>query len=617
MKSKSLVVIAAMCCSMSALAEEVPQAEPMVVTANRSPIALGATFQHTTIISAEDIRQSGAADLVTLLRREAGFESSQTGGVGQQSSTFMRGTNSKHNLVLIDGVRVSSSTIGATALDQIMLSEIDHVEIVRGNVSSLYGSDAIGGVIQIFTKEGIGTPALSIGAGYGSENTSRLNAQYAGQLGQTSFSANLSSYQTDGFSSVNARYIPTTSPFGDIFVLADGDDDAYRNISFSGALSHEIATGHELGLKVFHSDAHVEFDGTFNNSSKPKLSSWSIFSSNRWSESWNSKFTVSQGIDDAKYFLDGKFTGRIKTNNDQLNVQNEFSFSKTQKIVAGLEYLRQRLVSSDNYAGTGRTVNAGYASYYGELGAHSLQVNGRFENYSDFGAQTTGLLGYAFAITPQWKVNVVASNAFHAPTFDDLYSPFGGNPNVKAEKAKSTEVGMQYKSAGQLMKVVYFETRITNLIDFVLVDPVLGTFLPTNVGRSKINGVELSYSGKLGPLAVRASFTHQRPINQDTDQRLQRRARNYGSVTLTQPLGPVDLTLGMRASGNRSDITANDFSPTITPGYAVADFSAQYRLSADTTLSARLDNVLDKKYELQDGYNTQRRAIFVSVNHRF
>ena len=617
MKFKSLTGIVLISCGANAWAEEVPQAETMVVTANRSPTALGATFQHTTVITPEDIRKSGATDLATLLRREAGFESVQSGGVGQQSSTFMRGTNSNHTLVLIDGVRVSSATIGATAIDQIMLSEIDHVEVVRGNVSSLYGSDAIGGVIQIFTKEGIGSPSLSIAAGYGSENTSRLNAQYSGQLGRTSFSANLSSYSSDGFSSVNARYIPTSSPFGDIFVLSDGDDDGYRNLSFSGAVSHEIANGHELGMKLFHSNARAEFDGTLNNSSKPKLSSWAIFSSNRWSERWTSKVTVSEGMDDAKYFLNGNFTGRTKTTNDQLGFQNEITLSPSQRLVAGLEHLRQKLVASDAYTGTSRTVNDGYASYFAEFGAHSVQVNGRYENYSDFGGQATGLLGYAYAITPQWKINVVASNAFRAPTFNDLYSPFGGNPKVKPEKAKSAELGVQYKAAGQLMKVVYFETRITDLIDFALVDPVLGTFLPSNVGRSKINGVELSYSGKLGPATVRASFTHQRPINQDTDQRLLRRARNFGSVTVTHPFGPIDLTLGMRASGNRSDVKANDFSPTTTAGYAVADLSAQYRLSANTELSARLDNIFDKEYELQDGYNTQRRAIFLSINHRF
>ena len=599
----------------AAYAEAPSVLETMVVTANRTEERLAQTLQHTTLITPEQIRNSGAADLPTLLRQEAALEIAQSGGVGKQSSTFMRGANSNHTLVLIDGIRANSATVGATALDQIMLDQVDRIEVVRGNVSSLYGSEAIGGVIQIFTKRGKGEPSLSIAAGYGTENTGRVSAGYGGVAGNTRFNANLSAFHTDGFSAINRDFIPLA-----FFSKAgDEDDDGYRNLSFSANLSHELAPGQNLGFTALHSDGKVEFDGDGVNSSKTKLTTWSLYSSNQIAETWRSKVTLAQGIDDLKSFQDGASKTRFKTTNNQFGWQNDIKIAEGHSLAAGLEYLNQVVVSTTQFSTTDRSVASGYLTYFGELGPHTVQVNGRYDRYSDFGGNFSGLLGYGYRITENWRVTAGVSNAFRAPTFNELYDPsFGfGNPNLKPEKARSTELGLQYQTASQRVKAVMFRTRTDDLIVGVF-DPVTFNFPATNLDHSESKGLELSYTGELGPLELRASFTEQRSKNLDTSERLLRRANRFGSLGAQYRFGDWRTGAEVLASGNREDFEVRaPFGKVALSGYSVVNLTASYQFRPNSGVAFRLENVFDTQYELVRGYNTQGRSFFVSLTHAF
>ena len=615
MKFKLLPAVALICYGANLLAEEIPQAETVVVTANRTEERLAQTLQHTTLITQEQIRNSGAADLPTLLRREASLEIAQSGGVGKQSSTFMRGANSNHTLVLIDGMRVNSATTGATALDQIMVDQIDRIEVVRGNVSSLYGSEAIGGVIQIFTKRGKGEPGLNVAAGYGTENTTRLYAGYGGVTGNTRFNANLSAFRTDGFSAINRDFIPLA-----FFSKAgDEDDDGYRNLSFSANLWHEFSLGQSLGFTALHSDGKVDFDGEGVNSSKSKLTAFSLYSRNQINAKWRSKVTLAQGIDDLKSFTDGAFTSRFKTTNTQLGWQNDFAFSDAHSLVAGLDYLGQDVVSTTHFSTTDRTVASGYLTYFGELGAHTVQVNGRYDRYSDFGGNFSGLLGYGYHITNHWRVTAGVSNAFRAPNFNELYDPnFGfGNPNLKPEKSRSAELGLQYHNAKERVKAVLFRTRTDDLIVGVF-DPVTFNFPATNLDKSESKGLEISYSGEFGPVELLASFTEQRSKNRDTGERLLRRANSFGSVSAAYRLGGWRIGGEVLASGNREDFEVRDpFGKVKLSGYAVLNLTTSYQFTPHSRVALKVENALDKQYELVRGYNTQGRSFFVSVAHEF
>ncbi len=599
----------------AAFAEDPSVLETMVVTANRTQERLAQTLQHTTLITPEQIRNSGAADLPTLLRQEAALEIAQSGGVGKQSSTFMRGANSNHTLVLIDGIRANSATAGATALDQIMLDQVDRIEVVRGNVSSLYGSEAIGGVIQIFTKRGKGEPSLSMAAGYGTENTARFNAGYGGVAGNTRFNANLSAFHSDGFSAINRDFIPLA-----FFSKAgDEDNDGYRNLSFSANLSHQLSPGQNLGFTALHSDGKVEFDGDGVNSSKSKLTTWSLYSSNQIGETWRSKVTLARGIDDLKSFQDGVATTRFKTTNNQFGWQNDIEIAEGHSLAAGLEYLNQDVVSTTQFSTTDRSATSRYLTYFGELGAHTLQINGRHDCYSDFGGNFSGLLGYGYRITENWRVTAGVSNAFRAPTFNELYDPsFGfGNPNLKPEKARSTELGLQYQTASQHVKAVMFRTRTDDLIVGVF-DPVTFNFPATNLDHSESKGLELSYTGELGPLELRASFTEQRSKNLDTSERLLRRANRFGSLGAQYRFGDWRTGAEVLASGNRQDFEVRaPFGKVALSGYSLVNLTASYQFRPHSGVALRLENVFDTQYELVRGYNTQGRSFFVNFTHAF
>jgi vitamin B12 transporter len=615
MKLKLLSVVTFVGWGLNVLADDIPQAEVVVVTANRTEERLAQTLQHTTLITQEQIRDSGAVDLPTLLRQEAALEIAQSGGVGKQSSTFMRGANSNHTLVLIDGIRANSATVGATALDQIMLDQIDRIEVVRGNVSSLYGSEAIGGVIQVFTKRGKGKSGLNVAAGYGTENTARFNAGYGGEAGDTRFNANLSAFRTDGFSAINRDFIPLAF----FSKVGDEDDDGYRNLSFSANLSHEFSLGQSVGFTALHSDGKVDFDGEGANSSKSKLTTFSLYSSNQINGKWRSKVTLAQGIDDLKSFTDGAFTSRFKTTNTQLGWQNDMVFSEAHRLVAGLEYLGQDVKSTTQFSTTDRTVASGYLTYFGELGSHTVQVNGRYDRYSDFGGNFSGLLGYGYHITENWRVTAGLSNAFRAPTFNELYDPnFGfGNPNLKPEKARSAELGLKYQNAKERVKAVMFRTRTNDLIVGVF-DPVTFNFPATNVDKSENRGLELSYSGEFGPVRLLASFTEQRSKNRDTGERLLRRANRFGSVSAQYRLGDWRMGAEVLASGNREDFEVREpFGKVKLSGYSVVNLTTSYQFARSSRVAFKLENAFDKQYELVRGYNTQGRSFFASLAHEF
>jgi len=596
--------------SISAYAEDTLSVltDEVVVTARRVPEKLENTLQHTTVITAKDIAESQALDVPTLLRQEAGIEVAQQGGLGKQSSTFTRGTNSTQTLILLDGMRIGSATTGATALDQLMLDQIERIEIVRGNVSSIYGSEAIGGVIQIFTKQGKGKPAVTASAGVGPDNLQRYSTNFGGSVGDSSFNFGISHLETQGFSAIRSQFIP--APF--VTAPADVDRDGYRNNTFTAKASHRLTSNHELGVSAFHSEGKVDFDGVFQNASKQDLSSVSVFSDNRFAENWQSKFTLALGIDNLRSFLDGVDAGRFRTDNTQLIWQNEVRLAETQQLTAGYERLEQKVTSDTQFTRTNRQVNSGFAGYRGNFGAHSLQANVRVDDYSDFGTQPTGLLGYGYALTPQWRLNASAGTAFRAPTFNDLYAPFFGNPNVRPEQARSGELGLQFHQGPHLARVSYFITHVTDLITFQPMPP----FTSTNIGKAEIQGVELSYSGRIFETDIKASVTLQDARDKTTNMRLLRRASQFGNLSVQKTLGPLRIGGDIRFSGKRNDIDIVNFTPTRTGGYAVVNLTARFNLTRSVSLAARVENLFDKDYELVQGFNIQRRALFFTLAYQ-
>ncbi len=605
---KKHTLLAAFLCGFIPLAHATTETslDEIVVTATRIPQPLAQSLSSVSIITQKDIQNSQAVDVPSLLKSLAGVEFYQSGGIGKQGSVFMRGTNSNHVLVLLDGVRINSATTGTTAIDQITLDQVERIEVVRGNVSSLYGSEAIGGVIQIFTKRGKGEPAFNVSGGVGSHNTQRLATGFGGEVGSTAFNVQVSKFKTDGVSAINPKIASNVNP----------DKDGYSNTSLSANVRQALNVNHSLSASIFQSAGDVQFDssGSFASAkdvhtSRATLSKWSFASDNRLSDSWQSKLQLAQGVDDYIGYLNGGQSYYMKTNNRQIGWQNTLAVSSFGSVLLGIENLDQKVMSDTPYAQTTRKVNSLFAGYTGNYSAHQAQANIRQDRYSDFGIANTGLLGYGYAINDAWRATASISTAFKAPTFNELYYPvnWGGNPNLKPEHSRNKEIGMHYVADGQRINAVYFDNRIRDLI---------AGYPSMNINQARSDGVELSYAGQFGDTGVKAALTSQNPRDTQTGLALLRRAKTFSNLGVTQQFGTWKVGGEWQYSGAREDRDINSGARTTLASYNLINLTANYDINKQLKLSLRADNLLNQDYMLAHGYNTLGRTIFVGVSYR-
>jgi vitamin B12 transporter len=582
-------------------AEEAPQVVPeIVVTATRLPQPQSQSVRPTTVITADEISRSGQQSLVEVLQSLGGVEIASNGGFGQVSGVFIRGANSSHTLVLVDGIRLNSATTGTTALENIPVNQIERIEIVAGPLSSLYGSDAIGGVIQIFTKSGKYSPGKSITVGAGSYNTRTMSGGINSAVKDTEFSLNFGSFETDGFDATKA-----TIPFGQ----HNPDKDGYRNTNISAKIAHHFGDANEVGLTLFQSDGNTHFDNgpTTDDVNHQTLSAYSLYSRNQITKDWQSLVRISEGEDNLA--VTGAFPGSFRTRQPQVTWQNDVKVGPGTAI-AGVEYLAQYVKSDTTYTQTYRTVKSAFGGYSGQYGAHGWQANARQDSNSQFGNHTTGTLGYAYSLTAALKVRASAGTAFKAPTFNDLYFPGFSNPNLRPERSRSKEAGLDYQVGDHRFRATYFINEITDLIVFDL-----ATFLPQNLSQARIKGTELNYQGNWGGFQGKAQITFQDPINEATGQLLPRRAREHGTFSITRAAGAWRAGAELVASGARFD--SNDENPTTRMhGYGLVNLIASYTLNREWSVRARWNNVANRDYELTQNFNTPGSNLFVALQYQ-
>ncbi len=607
MKTTLTAVAACFAASVSAQADNLPTyyGDEIVVTPTRTDVPLADALQATTVITRAQIKASGARDLPTLLEQQAGIEIAQNGGIGTTASVFMRGASSNQVLILVNGVRVDSATTGATAIDQIMLSDVERIEIVRGNVSSVYGSSAMGGVIQIFTKRGRGPLRASVRVAAGGQVNRNGGAGIGGDLGDhTHFYLSASATRGGGFSAMRPQVI-TYAP--------DLDKDYYRNSTYNFHISHDWAKGQTVGFTAWLSQGNLEYDsGGFGNHDFENLSTLSLYSVNRYSSTWTSKLTLAQGMDDQKndqsgsqLDIHGDLLGNFGTRNRQVTWDHTLNVGPGQALL-GVSGLWQKVTSNVVFNKTGRHVASAYAGYHGAVGPHLFQANVRVDDYSDFGSHTTGLIGYGYRFAQHWRVRGSLSTAFRAPTFNDLYYPGYSNPDLKPEQSESGEIGIVYTARKALVQATYFDTRYHDMI-------ALGTnYVPYNTDKARVRGIELIAQGHYAGLDWRAAYTHQNPIDEITGLLLARRAHDFGNLGFGQTIGKWNWNADIQASGPRRDL--NSPTSATDPGYATVDLTGAYFVSPQLALRARLINALNRDYTLVNGYNTQGRLFMLELD---
>ncbi|MCX8085441.1 MAG: TonB-dependent receptor [Rhodocyclaceae bacterium] len=594
----------------------------VVVTATRIPTRVSEQLADVTVITREEIEKTGATTLPALLSQQPGLQIVTNGGIGKATSLFTRGTSAGHTLLLVDGVPLGSATSGQPSFHNLPLSQIERIEILRGPASSLYGSDAIGGVVQIFTKKGAGPLKPEAFAGAGSYGTNEVMAGVSGGTETVSYSLRVAHFETDGFSVASDVTRFSQANFG---TLPHPDKDGYRNSSLNGRLAFRPAVGHEVGLTFFSAESKNAFDSgsdpTVDARNNDKTGVWSLYTRNRLLPAWTSTLRYGESKDRSRTWdfdlnIFAPAWSLFQTAQKQWTWQNDVKLPLGTLLLA-YEDLEQEVESTTNYTVKERTVKSWIAGWQARAGSHSWQLSTRRDDNSQFGAKTTGSLAYGYAITPALTARAAVGTAFKAPSFNDLYYPdfFGthGNPNLLPETARNREVGLDWTGpTGARLSYTHYDNRIKNLIVWQDTSG-FWTFVPFNVGRARITGDSLSGSHQWGAWSAQASLDLMKPIDEATGNRLPRRAAQQFKARLAYEPGPWGVGAEVVAVGKRFD-TATQTREMAR--YELVNLTAHYRLTQDVRLEARLDNLFDKDYETAWGYRNPGAALFVGLRYQ-
>ena len=616
MKKTTIASLIGLALSSQLFAAEQINLDDVVVTASRISEPLAATLRDVSVIDSEQIERAGQSTLIEVLQTQPGIEITSNGGAGKTSSIFMRGTNANHVLVLIDGLRLNAATAGTTTFENLPVALIDRIEILRGPAASLYGQDAIGGVIQIFTKKGSGKPQFYAGLGYGSYDTKTAEAGVHGSINDTSFALDVSSQNTDGFSALETNNSNLD------------DNDGYRNLSFTGSIFQKIIEGHELGFQFLSSEGHTRFDSRFNLFNPPETInfsdksdisqlSYAISSKNKLLPNWLSSLRLGEGIDES-VTIQSFGRSLYRTKQRQLSWQNDITLP-VGTLTLAYDRLEERIHSTTDFKQNSRNNDGYYAGYLANLGDHTVQFNYRSDHNTRFGTNDTGGAAYGYQFNDSWRATASYGNAFKVPTFNDLYFPdsFGfptSNPNLKPEKSDNIEASLRYQNTGTNASITIFENRIRNLIQLDS-----ATFIPFNLNKAKIQGVTVAASQTWDNWNLQGNIDIQSPREAETDNLLRRRANQHASASLGYTIGDWRLGAESITSSKRYEDAENK-QPIA--GYTIFNLASEYKINQDWKVQARLNNVFDKNYALAyDGdpknggfvYGTSGSNLFVNI----
>lgn len=578
-----------------------------VVTAMRTETRLDDTLADVTVITRAQIDNLAPShSVVDVLQRLAGGQISSNGGRGSTQSIYMRGTNGGHTLVLIDGVRYGSVSSGAPALENLPLEMIERIELVKGPASALYGSEAVGGVIQIFTKRGL-------------QQAKPVNGNAAvtlGQNGHTSGSANLYGKQQGwdyqlGISRVTDHGFSVTNPKAGTYYNPDRDgfQQSAANVSLGYALN-----------------ADWRVDGSLLDSKGRMLSDVDDVPSHTWSDlrtqvahlkltgklapHWTANLSVGRSKDVQENM--GSVWGDNRFNSTQTEYKWENTITTPLGLVmAGVERLEQSLDSSTTYSMLKRHTNAAFVGLNGSQGAHTWQVNLRHDDNSQFGGFNTYGLAYGYNLSAGLRVFASHGKSMRAPTFNDLYyfdgpgSIYNGNPHLQPEQAHNNEVGAEWTLQAHKLKLIHFDNRVSDLI-------ANASSGRANVpGTTRLQGWSLDYDWQHAGWNLMVSYSYLDAKQADGQMPI-RRAKNQGSVNLSKQLGAWQLGGNALLVGHRWDSNRNTQRVRLN-SYATVDAYVNYQMTPAWMLQLRVANLTNRDYETAYGFNQQGRAAYITL----
>lgn len=575
------------------------QLAPVVVTAARVAQPLTDVVADVSLIDREQIERSGATGLADLLARLPGVEFSRNGGSASTTSVFLRGADTRFTAVYLDGVRIDSQSTGGAPWEVIPLAQIDRIEVLRGPAGAIYGSDAIAGVVQIFTRKGEGPFTPYLGLGLGSDRTAKLDAGFSGAQQGLDYSFGLTRETSAGF---NAK------------AGSNPDRDGYLNRSANARLGLQLSPEQRVEANMLDSwsDSRYDASKTTDDHNLHHLQSIGLNWQSQWSQAYSTRVGFSEGKDryetqPSPYLTDTQVRSYLW--------QNEYRIGG-QLLTAALERREDRLNNgSTTPVLTDRSQDALALGYGLRHQAHTLQLNLRHDEDSEFGGQDTGSASYAYAFAPNWRASVSAGNAFRAPTLFQRFSIYG-DPSLRPETARNVEFGLNYALQSTRFGVVLYRNQIDDLINYVSgpgscvngSGKYPGCY--GNTKRARLEGLTLSGAQSVAGFNLSASFDWQNPRDLDSGKLLARRARQQLKLAADTRLERWQLGAELQLSGKRYDDKDNKIA---LGGYGRLNLHASTELARDFTLQARIDNLTDKDYQLANGYYTPGRQLYLGL----
>ncbi len=584
--------------SMPAIASD--ELDSITVTANRMPTENA--LAPTTVITHDEIEKLQIDDLPTLLSRTPGIDMTQNGGYGKSSSIFMRGTGSGHVLVLVDGVKWQSATSGSSALQDFPVDQIERIEIVRGPRSGIYGSEAIGGVIQIFTRQGkAGKTKPYFSAGLGTKNTQKANVGVSGGDHDTQYNLGYSYLTTNGIDAHDDNY---------------PDHDGYHNKSLSLTVNHNITDNWSVGANLLRAEGYNEYDGgddIYGDSVQQILGVNTDFDINNI---WGMSFEVAESRDRLQTVRASEDYSHFNTRHRSVSWINNLKLSQNHQVNLGIDYDHDSVESSSDYPVTSRDNKAVFASWQANVGKHAWLLSARHDDNEVFGHRSTGTADYGYWINDELRVSANIGTGFKAPTFNQLYYPlsFGyeGNPDVKPEKSASYGVGIEASPVWGTWSVNAYRNRIRDLIDWQA-NASTGTTMPTNVDEADIKGIEFAVTTTIVDWQVSADASFLQPEDDKTGNVLPRRAKRLANLHLDRNWGDWSTGASWKLRGHSYDKADN---VKRLGGYGLLDLRVAYQVDPDWTVRLTGQNMLNKDYQTADDYYSLGRTVMLSVSYQ-
>ncbi len=575
--------------------------QDVVVTASRVAQPVTDVVADISIVSRDQIERSGASSVAQLLALLPGLQAITHGDTGR---IYIRGADARMTALYVDGVRVDSQDGlmlgGGVPWSLVPVAQIDRIEVLRGAASAVNGSDAMGGVIQIFTRRGASDFSPFVNFGVGSFNQKKLEVGFSGAQAGWDYALSIGREDNDGF---NTRPDLVHTP----------EHEASASRSGSLRLGYQLSTVHRIELTALDSQLdsqYVPWNGGADINVKSNLSTAAVNWSAQWSDAYSTRLSLSQS--------------RIAKSD---NAPNDFKtdlqtalFENSLRMGAGTftAVLEQRQDDFDAKATTwdpafkgSRTQNAVALGYGANYGKHAVQVNVRQDNDSLFTSKQTGALAYAYSFAPSWRAKASTGTAFRVPTLEQIYGPYG-DAKLAPESNQNHELGVSYASPEHSFKAVVYRNDISNMISSsqTLSTCSAGFFCYYNVGQASIRGMTLSGVQRIDAYEMRASLDALDPVNSVTGKTLSLRARKTLTLGLDRRAAAWRLGGELQAVGERFDNAANTI---VLPGYALLNLHGSTQLAKDWQLVMRLDNAADVQYQQVGQIATPGRTFYAGL----